>query len=167
VFDFLFGRRNRRQERGPLEDSRAPRPRDRRRERVEREVYMIASRFAHTGGVHYDEENGDWLMIPNYPLPARWRQRRCNLLIVFPAGYPETPPIGFYLNRRFQLKSGGRDHHFAGQAYYGAADLREAGWHWYCVHIAAGAWQPQADHTKPDNMWTFLNMVRESLTNDF
>jgi hypothetical protein len=32
---------------------------------------------------------------------------------------------------------------------------------------APGAWRPDpADHRRPDNLWTFLNMVREALTND-
>jgi hypothetical protein len=31
---------------------------------------------------------------------------------------------------------------------------------------APGAWRPQPDPGRPDNLWTFLNMVREALTND-
>ena len=146
--------------------ARAQQATNRRTARIEHEVYMIAPRFSASGGVHFDETNGDWLMIPSYPLPERWRSRWSKLLIVFPSGYPESPPIGFYLNRRFRLKGGNQDSHFTGSAYYGAPDLRSVGWHWYCVHIASGCWRPQADHTKPDNLWTFLNMVRESLTND-
>jgi len=167
MFNFLFGKRNQRQESQLTTTERRSQRQNRRGERIEQEVYMIAGRFANSGGVNYDEGNGDWLMIPRYPLPERWQQRWCKLLIVFPKGYPETPPIGFYLNRHFQLKNGGSDDHFTGQSYYGAPDLRGSGWYWYCVHIADGAWRPQADHTKPDNLWTFLNMVRESLTNDF
>ena len=133
---------------------------------------MIAPRFSHRGGVHFDEEHGNWLMIPNYPLPERWKTPTgkvlwCKLLILFPPTYPETPPIGFYLNRRFHLSDGDPDPHLTGRAYDGAEDLRHKGWYWYCVRIEKGSWQPQADYTKPDNLWTFLNMVRESLTNDF
>ena len=144
----------------------------RRCERIDAEVLMIARRFSRPPyqGVYYDEENRDWLIIPNYPLPSRFRKRRCDLLIVFPETYPETPPIGFYLNKRFQLRNGQYDPHATGKAYHDAPDLTDQGWHWYCVHMdmqTPGAWRPQADHRRPDNLWTFLNMVREALTNDF
>lgn len=143
----------------------------RRNRRIDAEVGMIAPRFSRPPyhGVYYDEENRDWLVIPDYPLPARFSQRRCDLLIVFPEGYPDMPPIGFYLNQRFELNSGEHDPHATGKAYHGAPDLTEQGWHWYCVQLdmtARGAWRPMADHRQPDNLWTFLNMVRETLTND-
>ena len=144
----------------------------RRNERVDAEVQMIAARFSHPPyqGVYYDDENRDWLIIPDYPLPARFRDRSSDLLIVFPETYPETPPIGFYLNKRFPLRAGGYDPHATGKAYHDAPDLTDQGWHWYCVQMdmqVAGAWRPQADPGQPDNLWTFLNMVREALSNDF
>jgi hypothetical protein len=142
----------------------------RRNNRIENEILMIAPRFASNGGIYYDEKNKDWLMIPKYPLPERWEERWCKLMIIFPKTYPGTPPIGFYLNKKFKLKSGGQDNHFMGQAYHGAPDMVSHGWHWYCVTMNAdsqGGWHPSGDYTKSDNLWTFLNMVRESLTNDF
>ncbi len=145
---------------------------DRRNDRVDAEALMIAERFSRPPyqGIVYDEEHRDWLVIPHYTLPDRFQDRHCDLLIVFPETYPETPPIGFYVNKRLPLRNGQFDPHATGRAYYGAPDLTDQGWHWYCVHMnmqAAGAWQPQADHRRPDNLWTYLNMVREVLTNDF
>jgi len=144
-------------------------PKLKRDERIEEEILMIAPRFSSHGGIYFDEQNKDWLMIPKYPLPERWKERWCKLMIVFPNTYPDTPPIGFYLNRKFNLKKGRTDNHLVGQAYHGAPNLLEQGWHWYCVRMEAnsqGGWQPSGDCTKPDNLWTYLNMVRESLTND-
>ncbi|MBN1935635.1 MAG: hypothetical protein JW934_13285 [Anaerolineae bacterium] len=143
----------------------------RRNRRIDAEVLMIAKRFSRPPyqGIYYDDENRDWLIVPGYPLPARFRERHCDLLIVFPETYPETPPIGFYLNKPFVLHNGQFDPHATGKAYHGAPDLTEQGWHWYCVQMdmqASGAWTPHADPGQPDNLWTFLNMVRESLTND-
>ena len=141
-----------------------------RNARLLNEIMMIAPRFINTGGVNYDEGNCDWIMIPKYPLPERWEERWCKLLIVPPSTYPNTPPIGFYLNREFHLKNGGTDSHFTGQAHHGAPDLKGQGWFWYCVHMGTGSqggWRPSADYRQPDNLFTFLNMVRESLTNDF
>jgi hypothetical protein len=144
---------------------------NRRNQRIDAEVKMIAPRFSRRPyyGVYYDEEHRDWLVIPNYPLPARFRERSCDLLIVFPEDYPQMPPIGFYLNQRFELNQGGHDPHATGKAYHGAPDLTGQGWHWYCVQMdmqSPGAWRPKADHRQADNLWTFLNMVREALTDD-
>jgi len=140
-----------------------------RNDRIEKEILMVAPRFAQNGGIHYDEENKDWLMIPRYPLPERWKERWCKLLIIFPNTYPETPPIGFYLNRKFHLKGGGSDSHFTGQAYHGAPDLKRQGWYWYCVTIqnGPGGWQPSTDYRQPDNIFSFLTLIRETLTSDF
>ena len=144
----------------------------RRNQRIDAEVAMIAPRFSRSPylGIYYDQEHRDWLIIPGYPLPARFSDRRCDLLIVFPETYPETAPVGFYLNKRFPLRNGEIDPHETGKAYHGAPDLQEQGWHWYCVYIdtqVRGAWQAHGDVSQPDNLWTYLNMVRESLTNDF
>jgi hypothetical protein len=138
--------------------------------RIRQEVHMIAPRFADSGGVACDEAQGDWLMIPKYPLPAKWQDRWCKLLLIFPETYPMAPPIGFYLNRQFTLKHGGTDPHFVGFGAHNAPDLRAQGWYWYCVRIVQGApggWRPSPDYRQPDNLWTFLAMVRETLTNDF
>ena len=153
-----------------LGPSRSPAP-SRREQRLENEIMMIAERFSQPSyqGVYYDEEHCDWLIIPGYSLPARFQERRCDLLIIFPEGYPEIPPIGFYLNKRFQLTNGQYDPHATGKAYHDAPDLTGQGWHWYCVQMnmkTPGAWQSHSDYRKPDNLWTFLNMVREALTAD-
>jgi hypothetical protein len=151
-----------------LNGQHRPIPQD-RYNRILSEIMMIAPHFSKHEGVCFDEEKPDWLMIPKYPLPAKWQNRWCKLMIIFPQGYPITPPIGFYLNRKFRLKTGGTDSHLTGTAHDGANDLRDQGWQWYCVRLeqnSAGGWQPGPDYRKPDNLWTFLSMVRESLTND-
>ncbi|MFC1855878.1 E2/UBC family protein [Thermodesulfobacteriota bacterium] len=129
---------------------------------------MIAPRFSKNGGsIEFDEEYCDWVVINKYALPERWKEDWCRLMIVFPQSYPDTPPIGFYLNKKFNLKRGKVDGHFTSRAYNGAPDLTLQGWHWYCVRLENGSWLPKADYSKTDNLWTYLNMIRESLTNDF
>jgi hypothetical protein len=152
----------------------APRPRPPaapvgdRRSRIVNEVMMIAPRFSEHEGVCYDEANADWLMIPKYPLPERFRARWCKLLVVFPEFYPVAPPIGFYLNRKFRLRTGGQDPHLVGFGAHSATDLREQGWFWYCVRTVGGpgGWKPSTDYRKPDNLWSLLALIREALTND-
>lgn len=140
-----------------------------RRLRIENEVMMVAPRFAERGGVDFDEENGDWLRIRQFALPERWRERWAQLLIVFPQTYPVSPPLGFYLDKRFNLSGGGGDPHLTGNAHYGAPDLLAQGWVWYCVKplgAAQGGWHAKADYGEPDNLWTFLALVRDVLSND-
>src|SRR5262245_56766821 len=82
-----------------------------RQKRIYDEILLIAEHYSIYDGVHFDEGNCDWLIIPKYPLPARWKDRWCQLLIVFPELYPVSPPTGFYLNKKFRLKDGGTDSH--------------------------------------------------------
>lgn len=140
-----------------------------RRLRIENEVMMIAPRFAERGGVDFDEDNGDWLRIRQFALPERWEERWAQLLVVFPQTYPVSPPLGFYLDRQFDLAAGGGDPHLTGRSYYGAPDLLAQGWRWYCVKplsAGQGGWQPKADYRQQDNLWTFLTLVRDVLSND-
>ncbi|MFI5398505.1 MAG: hypothetical protein ACHQ9S_23490 [Candidatus Binatia bacterium] len=140
-----------------------------RKLRIQNEVLMVAPRFAERGGVDFDEANGDWLRIQQFALPDRWQHRWAQLLIVFPQTYPVSPPLGFYLDRKFSLAVGGGDPHLTGSAYHGAPDLLAQGWYWYCVQplaAAQGGWRPSADYRTPDNLWSFLALVRDVLSND-
>jgi hypothetical protein len=139
-----------------------------RYDRIRAEILMIAPHYSKYEGVVYDEKSPDCLVIPKYPLPAKWQERWCKLLIFFPETYPVSPPIGFYLNRKFTLTRGGSDPHLLTGAAHGAADLTAQNWFWYCVTIqnGSGGWKPSPDHRKPDNLWTFLTLIRECLTND-
>ena len=139
-----------------------------RESRIYNEILMIAEHFSIYEGVYCDEDNFDWLIIPKYPLPAKWKDQWCQLLIVFPDLYPISPPTGFYLDKKFQLKVGGADPHLTGTPHYGAADLTAQNWFWYCVTIETGpgAWNPSPDYRQSDNLWTFLTLVRDCLTND-
>jgi hypothetical protein len=139
-----------------------------RKYRIESEVLMIAEHYSIYEGVFFDEENCDWLIIPKYPLPSKWKERWCQLLIIFPDVYPVSPPTGFYLNKKFKLKHGGYDSHLIGAAHYGAADLTAQNWFWYCVTIenGPGGWRPSSDYRRSDNLWTFLSLIRDCLTND-
>ncbi len=146
---------------------------DRRTRYIQSQAYQLAERFSKDGGqgILLDEEEYNWLIIPRYPMPERWRQRWTELMIRFPAAYPDVPPTGFYLKIRAGLKSGEKDGHlFRRGGYYAEApDLSKDGWYWYCVHAqvqGAGGWRPSSNPAYPDNLYTFLNMAREALTAD-
>jgi hypothetical protein len=157
--------------RAPAKGSVGGRTIDRRTRYIQSQAYQLAERFSKDRGegIQLDEQEYNWLIIPMYPMPERWRQRWTKLMILFPAAYPDVPPTGFYLSIPARLKSGGKDKHlFAGGGYYAEApNLSKDGWYWYCVHAqvqVAGGWQPSADPESPDNLFTFLNMAREALS---
>lgn len=136
---------------------------------IRTQVYDIAPRWSRDGiGIQFDEENCDWLIIPKYPLPDRWQQRNSPLLILFPEAYPDVPPTGFYLRAQLEGKWGADPHYFR-RGYYDAPDLSDQGWWWYCLVARTdveGGWEPSDDPYEADNLWTFLNMVREALSID-
>ena len=137
----------------------------------------LDERFGRDGGegIRLDP-NYNWLIIPKYPLPARWKQHWTSLMLLFGEGYPDVPPTGFYLtikNPNSPLQNGGSDYHLFhnhGNIYAEAPDLSAQGWSWYCVHAKVnekGGWKPSNDPHAPDNLFTFLNMAREALSVDF
>jgi hypothetical protein len=146
----------------PLVPPASP-PRDARRDRIGREVLLVAPRFARDGGVWFDEEHGNWLRIPRYPLPSRWAVRSAQLLILFPSEYPLTPPIGFYLDRGLPLRGDYHDPYFIGFGAHGAPDLRGQHWYWYCLRILDHAWRASSDYRQSDNLVSYLAIVDDAL----
>jgi len=88
----------------------------------------------------------------------RWANRTTPILVWFPKQYPQIPPNGFYLSKRC---SG--PHVFSTNVYGDSPDLSGKGWNWYCVHCDAG-WHPGENPSIEDNLWTFLNVARMSLS---
>jgi len=129
---------------------------------ITEQVIDIAGKFFRDG-VDFDEDNADWLVVPNYRLPPNWDHiaKMTALMIVFPREYPVLPPIGFYMPDDLSMA---HDSHFFNFAVHGAskAPIQE-GWKWYCVYIHNGAWQPQHDWRYGDNLWTYFHLIREAL----
>ena len=99
-----------------------------------------------------------YVFLPCFTLPRRWGMRTTPILIWFPDGYPEIPPNGFYLSQKCK-----GPHIYSTMVYGHSPDLSHAGWNWYCVHCDQG-WHPHEDPNKEDNLWTFLDVVRLSLS---
>lgn len=72
---------------------------------VYREAWLLARQF---GTVEYDDEDGRWVHIPRFPLPAGWDRPTTGLLLVLPNGYPHVPPDGFYMDRFLRTRRGQR-----------------------------------------------------------
>lgn len=43
------------------------------------------------------KEEGCWIRIPSYPLPAGWNRTSTDVAFQIPASYLGTPPYGFYV----------------------------------------------------------------------
>lgn len=100
-----------------------------------------------------------FVLIPCFFLPRRWGTRTTPILIWFPDQYPDIPPHGFYLSQRCH-----GPHILRYNVYGDSPDLSDWGWNWYCVNPKG--WRAHADPMEPDNLWTFLEVVRTSLTED-
>ena len=114
-------------------------------------------------GVRFDEDDADWLVVPDYKLPANWSgiAKTTALLIEFPSAYPMLPPVGFYLPDEIEAA---HDSHLFNFTAPGASDapIRE-GWKWYCVYIDRGAWRPARIWRHGDNLFTYFTLIGEAL----
>jgi hypothetical protein len=135
---------------------------------ITEQVYDIATHLFKSG-VDFDEDDADWMTVPEYRLPSIWRSiaKTVPLLIVFPTEYPELPPIGFYMKADIPQSANG---HLYQAAYHDAWKEPIAhGWKWYCVYIGQGNWQPArvkkpGDWKSGDNLWTYFTLINEVLS---
>lgn len=138
------------------------------KEIIKNQVIDLGTKLFKNQNLQFDEENCDWLVIPEYKLPKNWHHLAKNtpLLIIFPTEYPNNPPIGFYLKADLKISPNG---HFYDKAYHSAAkEPLESGWKWYCVYLEDGSWQPHfikylEDWKKGDNLWTYFQLISEVL----
>jgi hypothetical protein len=122
-------------------------------------------------GVEYDESSLDYVVIKKFPLPTIWYQPFTRIRIDFPRAYPTTPPIGWYMDSKLNLR-GWRmaNHYFPDRAFHGAE--AHPGLAWYCctVHPATerGGWRPGSwnNPRHRDNLWSFFDVVTTALSSD-
>lgn len=116
-------------------------------------------------GVDFDEDNADWMVVPNYYLPVRWHRiaRNTPLLVVFPNEYPRLSPVGFYMRADIPCSPDG--HFFDFVAHQAWQEPIQHGWKWYCCYVHQGAWQPTQRWQEGDNLFTYFRLVNEVLGN--
>jgi hypothetical protein len=82
-------------------------------------------------GIEYDETTLDYVIIRKFRLPSIWHQPYTKIRIDFPKSYPETPPIGWYMENDLKIKGWENAYHyFPNKAFHGAQVHQ--GWAWYC-----------------------------------
>ncbi|SJZ37430.1 E2 family protein E [Cetobacterium ceti] len=135
---------------------------------IKSQIIDLGNKLFKNQNLQMDENNCDWLIVPEYKLPKNWHylSKKTPLLIVFPQNYPSEPPVGFYLKEQLKNSPNG---HFYQEAYHNAAkEPLKFGWKWYCVYILKKSWQPSSikhieDWRKGDNLWTYFQLIAEVL----
>jgi hypothetical protein len=62
-------------------------------DRIEQELTLLRTRYA---DLQYVEE-GRWVLIPAYPLPAKWNRTETDVAFQIKKGHPGDPPYGIYV----------------------------------------------------------------------
>lgn len=137
---------------------------------ITEQVFDVAKKMF-KGGVSFDEQNADWVVVHGYELPSIWHSivKTTDLLIVFPTEYPELPPVGFYLREDIPLSVNG--HLYKIEYHDACSDPLTQGWKWYCVYINQGSWRPApvkhpGDWRQGDNLWTYFALIAEVLSGE-
>jgi hypothetical protein len=114
-------------------------------ERRKEEMRLVAAQH---GEVECDQD-GAWILVRRWPLPAGWAVAETPLLIVLPPGYPATPPYGFFTDPGVRLAGGGEP----SNSSLGHTQLDQA---WRQFSFTVEEWQPHADAARGHNLATFL-----------
>lgn len=93
------------------------------------------------------------LIIRDFELPGAYSPRRVDLLLILPAGYPNSSPDMFWTYPDAKLANG---------AWPRAADVHETygerSWQRWSRHFNGGSWRPGIDDIR-----TFLAAIRREL----
>ncbi len=127
----------------------------------ERYIKTQVASVAEVYGERYNQtvqldEKLRFVVIPCFSLPKQWGMKTTPILIWFPDNYPTNAPSGFYLSQKCR-----GPHIFSRNMYSKSPDLSAYGWNWFCLNTH---WRPDADPNEGDNLWTFLDLIRMSLT---
>jgi len=129
-----------------------------RNERIDQEVALLRQRFPSL------ERQGDWIKLPDYPLPPGWNRNKTDVAFVIPPTYPGAPPYGFFVPVGLQFE--GR---FPGNYKEPASQVLpfEGNWGLFSWQPDGGQWQPKEQVTAGSNLmnWaeSFANRFREGV----
>lgn len=118
-------------------------------ERIEQELALLRGRYA---DLEYRLE-GQWVRIPNYPLPTGWSRSPTAVAFQIPVSHPGTPPYGIYAPVGLTFNGGRPDNYTEPaptQPPFGGT------WGIFSWAPADGEWRPTADPATGSNL---LNWV--------
>jgi hypothetical protein len=99
--------------------------------------------------------------------PKKFNVTKTDLLFLLPTDYPRLPPIGVYLNYKWETA----DQHFLLHTAHGAPILRDEGWFWYCVGLGGGfegrtSWRPGSQAHNGHNLVTLFVAARHAINTE-
>jgi hypothetical protein len=121
-----------------------------------REIELVEAQF----GELEVAPDGSWLIIRRYPLPPGWSKDATSVLILVPAGYPQTPPDNFYVDIDLRLAGGGRAEGGSDGLAHSGRQWQQFSWHF----VDASEWQPHAEIDCGHNLVSFLTGVEQRLS---
>ena len=128
--------------------------------RIEQELNLLRRRFAK---LEYVEE-GSWIRIPSYSMPADWNRSSTDVVFAIPIGYPGTPPYGFYVPIGIQFK-GSRPNNYTEPVSVQVPF--EGGWGIFSWAPLDGHWRPTSDVSTGSNLLNWVlglaDRLREGL----
>lgn len=125
--------------------------------RVAEEVQILQRHIRHrsveSGVKTIDDKRYAAVIVHNFPLDLRkYKHNKTDVLFMLPPDYPRLPALGCYM--QFPPDAIEEDHHATLRAHYGAPELQEQGWYWYCVGLGANfARQGYADEKEITRVW--------------
>ncbi|MDM7460667.1 MAG: E2/UBC family protein [bacterium] len=137
-------------------------------QRIAYEVALAAARYSLTKSADYDDEDGSWVVIKDFPLPSGYNYERTDVLLLLPPNYPQTPPDWFYVDDNLRLADGDEpDHVFYSDTRFDPNDelIQDAppqmkGWTACCLHIRA--WRPAANPLNGHSLLSVCELVRKA-----
>lgn len=107
------------------------------------------------------------VLIKDVAVPRkRFGVTRTDLLFLLPPEYPKLPPIGFYLNYKWNTT----DKHFILRGVHGAPSLDAEGWYWYCGALmdlsGTRTWRPGSRADNGHNLVTLFAAAKHHIRND-
>ncbi len=101
----------------------------------------------------------EWVMIPEFPLPAgRYNRSQTPLLFKLPGVYPQAGPDNFFVDVELRLTTGAMPPAFNPNAESSSGPAPTTGrWGWFSWHPQS--WRPAATVEGGDNLLVFVRGV--------
>lgn len=124
------------------------------RDRLDQEIALVRKQYP---GVRHDQ-NYDWVVVEEVPLPADYNRDTTDVLIVIPSGYPETPPDNFWVPSGLRLENDGQPDAFnPNHRTHEGEEWDRFSWH------EDDGWTPSEDIEDGSNLLTFMSTAEERL----
>ncbi len=123
-------------------------------ERRKEELRLVEAKY---GDLEVDP-NFEWFIVKRWGLGPGWNVTDTTVLVLFPPGYPVTPPDNFYTRNDLRLAAGGEPGNTSSNVNQAGRTWRQFSW-----HVEAADWRPHAEVLNGHNMLTFLEGVSQRL----